>query len=135
MASGLGLALFACGADNDLAHGELATWELQHPDEVSADTENLDIDVKRLACSGGETGNVVDVDVELSGDQITVQAYTEPLEEEGADCPLNEVVAEDVNLGEPIGERTIVDGACENDDAARTTFCDSEVRWPAPDDE
>lgn len=126
--SGAGLALFACGSD-DLTHGELAVWELQDPAQVTADTEVLEIGVSRLACAGGETGPVADVSVEFSDDQISIQAYTEALEEDGADCPDNKVVAETVDLGEPIGERIIVDGACENDDAARTTFCDSEIRW------
>lgn len=109
-----------------------ATWELSDPDSVSPDDAVIEIGVQRLGCASGETGEIVDVGVDLGEDHVVIEAAVEPLEGP-ADCPSNEVVPTDVDLGESIGDRELVDGVCEHERAAETTMCDTSVRWSEGD--
>lgn len=131
MITGIGLTLSACGSD-DLSYGKIAVWDIPQEADITAETQSFDIHATRVDCASGETGEIVDVDIESAENEIIIQAYAEPFEEEEADCPANESVIVEVDLGEPIGDRNILDGACEYDDAARTTHCDTDIRWPAP---
>lgn len=92
--------------------------------------------VMRLGCNGGETGTVLPPDVAWSDDQITVTFGVDALPPEGTyECPGNDVVPYEVELGQPIGERQLVDGGCASKVAAGTLFCrDEGVRWPPDSD-
>lgn len=106
----------------------LAIWEASNPQAVNTEADTVEIGVSRLACANGETGEIVDIDIDPGDDQVVIEATVEPRVGE-ASCPANEIVPADIELDEPIGDRELVDGACEHERAAATTFCDTPVRW------
>lgn len=118
-------------APEEVMEQSLATWEVSDPSAVSPDDATLEVGVSRLGCANGETGEISDVDVDRGDDQIVVRASVEPLDGSSYNCLGNDVVKIEIDLGAPLGDRDLVDGACEHPRAARTTFCDSEVRWAA----
>jgi len=69
--------------------------------------------------------------VELSASRIVVTFTTAPLPPGGYTCLGNKPVSVVVRLGEPIGARRLVDGACRAGSQASTTaFCiQSATRW------
>ncbi|GAA1163049.1 hypothetical protein [Nesterenkonia sandarakina] len=119
-------------AEEEPSYEGHATGELSDPGSASPDDEVIEIGIQRLGCASGETGEIVDVEVDTGEDQIVIEAAVEPLEGP-ADCPGNEVVPTDIDLGEPIGDRDLVDGVCEHERAAETTMCDTSVRWSGGD--
>lgn len=105
---------------------------------VSPDSSTFTAYVTRLSCSGGTTGSVSPPQVTSSGAEIVITFDVEPMPPGTYACPGNDLVAYEVDLGEPIGARRLVDGACAHPPAATTAFClDGGVRWspvaaPAP---
>jgi hypothetical protein len=90
--------------------------------------------VERLDCSGGVTGTVFDPRIELRDDEVVITFMVNELPDGPQLCPGNDQVAVDVDLGEPIGNRMLVDGACASGtEAASTGACsDGSVRWTPP---
>lgn len=80
----------------------------------------------------GEMVEIVDAEVDPGEDQVVIESTVEPLEDR-ADCPGNEIVPTEVDLGESIGDRDLVDGVCEYERAVKTTMCDTSVRWSEGD--
>ncbi|WP_404446084.1 hypothetical protein LG315_02420 [Microbacterium marinum] len=107
--------------------GETGVWELQA--EPSRDSTSIDIVVSRLECASGVTGELLDPLVRYEDNRVVV---TTPVADNGTDdgeCQGNNGVALNVSLGEALGERILVDGACLDTDARTTTLCDDPVRW------
>jgi hypothetical protein len=105
-------------------------WQLRDADAVDATTQSLDIEVMRLECSGGETGEVLEPDVTIEDDRILIRTDVAPLPEGAYGCPDNDWVGVTLELGEPLGDRELVDAACLDDRAAATVFCEDDgVRW------
>lgn len=113
----------------------LATWQVTDGSAVNGDDTKLAIGVTRLGCANGETGEISDVDVQLGDDQVAVRARVEPPPGSAYNCLGNDMVEVQVDLGEPIGDRMLVDGACEHPRAATTSACDTDVRWPLSRDD
>lgn len=141
--TGVVVALASCGTDDAAQRarstasastaGDVATWVLLDPEDVSEDSETLRLGVTRLGWSGGDTGVVLEPAVTLEQDRIVIRTEVEPLPAGGYDCPGNDVVPVLVHLGEPIGPRELVDAACLDGEAVGTAAClDGPVRWPAP---
>ena len=87
------------------------------------------------ACSGGETGPVLEPVVHMDDERIKVTFAVESLPPGGYECPGNDAVPHVVVLDEPVGDRELVDGACLSGEAATTAPCVDEdpVRWrPQP---
>ncbi len=81
----------------------------------------------RLGCNGGTTGTVYPPQVEITPTEAIVTFTVEPIS--GAhDCSGNDRVHFEVNLGQTLGERTLLDGSCRapNGAALGTSFCDQE---------
>lgn len=123
----------------DAEEGETAVWLLGSEGLPEADSPTFTALVSRLACSGGVTGEVLDPSIEVSADEVVVTFTVGPLPEgEGVyTCQGNTPVPYVVDLGEPLGARPIVDGACRSTEAASTSFCAIEEaaggrRWPRP---
>lgn len=130
--------------DSDGVAGDPAVWllwtqmaELGLPpvhdtDPLSSASSSFTAQVMRLGCSGGRTGTVLAPEIVWSNDQIIVTFAVDPLAPGGTyECPSNDVVPYEVELGQPIGQRQLVDGACLSTDSASTSFCpDRGVRWP-----
>jgi hypothetical protein len=109
--------------------GDTATWVLAEPAAVSPATTTLQLDVTRLGCAGGRTGVVLEPTVSSSATQVIIRTDVEP----GggpADCQGNDGVRVRVELGEPIGNRTLLDAACLEGEAVDTRPCaEGAVRW------
>lgn len=120
------LVLAACQATAD---GEAAIWNIESAESITPDATSFTALVERLGCANGETGRLLDPVVAAGEDEIVVTFSVEALPAGDYTCPGNDRVPYLIELGEPIGQRSIVDGACRQDDAAGTSHCDSEVRW------
>lgn len=77
--------------------------------------------VTRLGCSGGNTGEVLEPTLTVGEDENVVTFTVEPLPPGIYPCPGNPVVAHPIDVGEPIGGRDLVDGACLTGQAASTS--------------
>lgn len=120
---------------DEVPYGALATWELTDPGPVTRESDSLELMVMRSACADGRTGPVQDIDVTYEDDRIVLQAYTEELTGEHT-CPLNEPTHTEVSLDEPVGDRILVDGACEAERISGIRTCETAVRWsPEPGNE
>lgn len=108
----------------------LASWEVLDPGAIDEDSTELDVGVTRVGCAGGFTGDVRSVSEEADEEQIIIQVYVEPLDEEEASCPANEVVEHTVELQHPVGDRVLVDGVCDEEESASSEYCEDPVRWP-----
>ncbi|MDJ1114725.1 hypothetical protein [Microbacterium dauci] len=120
------LALTGC-ASMGLAPSETGVWELEA--DPSPSSTSIEVGVSRLECASGVTGELSEPRVTAEDDRIVI---TTPVADNGSDdgeCPGNDVVPLTVDLGEPIGERTLVDGACLSTEAADTELCADAVRW------
>lgn len=112
--------------------GDVAVWRVADGEEIDATSTSFTALVSRLDCANGITGEVLAPTIELGDENIVVTFTVEPNDPEGEyTCPSNDEVPYAVDLGEPIGSRPIIDGAClEDGRAATTSFCTpSAERW------
>ncbi len=113
---------------------ETAVWSIAPGDELTSASSVFTAQVSRLGCSGGVTGPVRPPSIEKVANRIVVTFTVQPVGPGGHTCPGNDQVPTRVDLGEPIRDRQLVDGACRaGKEAASTSFCiDGAVRWPQP---
>ncbi len=111
--------------------GETATWRISKPTNLGRDSTNIEVVVTRLGCSSGVTGETLAPVVTYKSEQITIRIDVEPFGGDAADCQWNDAVPVIVQLDQPLGERTLIDGGCLRIDAANTAVCESDLRWPA----
>jgi hypothetical protein len=110
--------------------GATAVWNIDSDDPPDPASESFTARVTRLECSGGETGHVLEPAVTADSGQIVVTFTVEPLPVGYYTCPGNDEVPQVVELGEAIGQRKLVDGACLSGEAVSTSLCaDGAVRW------
>lgn len=130
----LALLLSGCAAETSpvlIRDSAPAVWTIDTPLEPEATT--IEIQVSRLACSGGTTGDVLPPVVTYESDRILVKAAAVPLPDGMYGCPGNDTVAQTVTLTEPLGERQLIDETCLSEPAVSTSFCsDNGIRW-SPD--
>jgi hypothetical protein len=119
-------------ADPPPPQGDVATWQLQQPEFVNPLAQWLMVEVTRLDCASGETGEVLEPQVSYDNDRIVIRTDVAPIT--GAqDCQGNDAVPVEIHLDQSIGERDLVDAACLDGKAVATTFCeDGAVRWVSP---
>ncbi|MDQ0726057.1 hypothetical protein [Microbacterium sp. W4I20] len=118
-------------SDAPLVPGAPATWQLIDPDSVTSDSTTLEVEVTRLDCANGVTGELLAPVVTYDADRVTIRIDAEPTGSGAANCLGNDAVPVTVTLREPVGERTLVDGACISTDAERTAACESSERGSA----
>ncbi len=111
--------------------GDPATWQLADPGAVTADSTSIDVEVSRLGCSSGKTGDLLDPVVSYEADRVTIRIDAAPIGEGIQACPSNDVVPITVALTEPLGQRTLVDGGCGATEAATTMPCLTTERFIA----
>ena len=111
--------------------GDVAVWQLGDAVEIAADTAEFDVEVTRLRCSGGITGEVLDPVVSYEAAQIVVRFDAAPIGDGIFACPANDAVLMVVRLDEPVGQRELVDGGCLRPDTPTNVFCETATRWPA----
>jgi hypothetical protein len=122
----IALALTGC-ASMGLEPSETGVWQLQA--DPAPSSTSIEVGVSRLECASGVTGDLREPRVTTEVDRIVI---TTPVADNGSDdgeCPGNDVVPLTVDIGEPIGDRTLVDGACLSTEAADTELCADAVRW------
>lgn len=107
------------------ADGEAAVWEVDPAEEIDESSTTFTALVSRLGCNGGVTGQVLDPVVESDATQVVVRFAVAPKEPGAANCQGNDLVPVEVDLGEPLGDRSLVDGEClPGGEAPGTAFCD-----------
>ncbi len=115
--------------------GEPAVWVLPDASAVTPDSREFTADVTRLACSSGVTGSVLQPTIREEAERVVITFTVEPLPSGGGStCIGGPPVPTIVRLKNPIGQRQLVDGACEPGGAAVTTaYCNvgfaDPVRW------
>jgi len=115
--------------------GDAATWTLDPARLPVPGDSTFTAEVTRLGCHGGETGRVLRPGVVANDREVIVTFTVEAAEPGEYTCQGNDAVTATVDIGEPIGDRALVDGACRpGGDAGTTAFCieDRGVRMPPP---
>lgn len=117
------------------ANGETSgTWKLLDPGEVTAESSTLRIEVSRLSCANGNTGNVLKPEITEEAGRVVIETPVEPLNGKPGEvyfCQSNNWVPVAVELPTPVGDRELFDAACLDSFILTTTFCyeDLGVRW------
>lgn len=111
--------------------GDAAVWFVDPDAPPTPSTSTFTAQVSRLGCNSGVTGKVQRPGVVFTDTEVVVAFTVEP-DPDGGNCPTNDRVPYEVQLGQPIGDRVLVDGACSSGgEAATTSYCDEDrgVRW------
>ena len=107
-------------------HGDPAVWNLKPDQSLEVSSTTFTALVSRLGCNGGVTGQVLAPEIRMSGSEVVVTFSVAPKQPGPATCPGNDEVSYQVDLGEPLQGRAIVDGQClPGREAATTVFCAS----------
>ncbi len=106
------------------ARGDAAVWRIAPKQHLSTSTTRFKALVTRLECNSGVTGKVLRPTVKASESTVVVTFAVSRDEDRAGDCQSNEWVPYQVNLGEPLGDRALVDGEClPGGEASTTTLC------------
>ena len=127
--SGTALVLLSsCGA---ASKGDTAYWDLRPENSPTEAGNTITAYVSRLGCNGGVTGKVLKPSVKSTATKIVVTFRVAAVSGGFATCPSNQAVPVVVDIGEPIGRRVLVDGACgSGGEATSTAACrDGGIRW------
>ncbi|KRC88917.1 hypothetical protein ASE25_13990 [Terrabacter sp. Root85] len=99
---------------------------------LTQDSTHIELSVTRLDCASGKTGTVLEPEVRFEAARVIITASVAPLPQGvGYNCQGNDSVSVSVDLDEPVGQRSLVDGTCLGGEAANTAVCvdDAGVRW------
>lgn len=90
--------------------GEAAYWYLPRGHYPTATATSVDILVLEVGCSSGKgaAGNMLPAVVSVTEDQVIISVETHPRTGD-LDCPSNPLAPLTVELGQPLGDRTLVD--------------------------
>lgn len=106
----------ACGST-----GDVAVWDLGPGQRLGPSSTTFIALVSRFGCNSGVTGEVLAPEVRLEEAEVVVKFRVMPETRGPADCPSNNQVSYEVDLGEPLGDRALVDGECLPGGAAVNT--------------
>jgi hypothetical protein len=115
-------------SETPMPTGAPATWQLIDGSTVTPDSTVLEVQVTRLDCANGVTGELLSPVVTYEPAQVTIRVDAKPNGLQAANCQGNDAVPLTVTLSEPIGQRTLIDGACISTEAQRTVECVSSER-------
>lgn len=115
--------LTGCGSKPDVHHDDAAVWDVASQQHLSPDSTGFTATVTRTGCSSGVQGIPAVRVIDYAASTITITLRIEPAIS-GGTCEGTPGVAYRVHLKEPIGTRTLVDGACipPGTDGLETTF-------------
>ncbi len=105
------------------APGDPATWDVDPARPPRAGATSFSALVTRVACAGGQTGEVLAPTVVETVESVTVTFTAAALGAGFHTCPGNDAVAAEVPLREPLGTRTLVDGGCASVPPAPVSLC------------
>lgn len=96
----------------DGSQGVDAVWRL--PDGVQPDptAKSFAVEVSRVGCNSGVTGEVLAPTVEEVNQEVVVTFTVLPETTGAVDCQGNDWVPSTVRLSEALGERSLYDGEC-----------------------
>jgi hypothetical protein len=117
--------LAACGSKPDVHHDDAAVWNVASQQHLSPESTGFSAIVTRTGCSSGAQGDPAVRVIDYAASTITITLRIEP-PISGGTCEGTQGVAYRVHLKEPIGTRTLVDGACippGTDGLETTSFC------------
>jgi hypothetical protein len=104
--------------------GTPATWFLAPKQDLGAHSTKFTAMVSELACASGQTGKVLPPEVRTHQSEVVVTFRVVPNNPGANTCPSNNSVPYEVDLDQPLGNRSLVDGQCLNGSAAASTsFC------------
>ncbi len=107
-----------------------AAWDLRTPQKVTPDSTSLDVDVYRLECSGGTTGTVEEPNVTYEPERILIRGLLSDLPDGSYTCLGVSPAPATIELSEPVGNRTIMDASCLEEDNTDLTGCEDQgIRW------
>lgn len=110
--------------------GDLGSWELLNASEITSESTTLKLGVTRVDCASGITGTILEPQVTLEKDRITVRSDVERAKAGVGTCQSNNVVPVTLELQEPVGNRELFDAICLDEYKLTTAFClDGGVRW------
>jgi hypothetical protein len=111
------------GASTSAAGGDAAVWFLAPDQDLQESSTTFTALVSRLGCNNGVTGQVLEPEIHMSESEVVV-TFSVAGQHGPADCQGNDQVPYEVDLGEPLQARTLVDGQCRpSGAAASTSFC------------
>jgi len=118
--------LTACGSTLHAheADDDPAVWDVAPQQHLSTRSTGFTATVTRSDCSSGVQGTPVTPVIDVEASTITITFRIKP-HISGGSCQGTPGVAYRVHLGEPLGRRTLVDGACQpgNNGLDTTAFC------------
>jgi hypothetical protein len=113
-------ALTSCGESSD---SNTATWELDPEEQVTSVTTTLAAVVSRTGCSSGVQGEPEAPEINYTESEIRITFRIRPRTDSGT-CEGLPGVPYKIKLGEPLGDRSLVDGECHPGSTAwATAFC------------
>lgn len=105
------------------APGDAAVWIVGPDQRIGDSSSTFTALVSRLGCNSGVTGQVLAPEIRLGEVGVIVTFRVAP-PSRGGRCPGNDQVAYEVDLGEPLGHRALIDGQClPGGEAVGTSFC------------
>jgi hypothetical protein len=121
------LLLSACGEDSSVA-----TWVVDPDEQVTASTTAFTAIVTRTGCSSGEQGEPETPEIEYTETEVRIAFRISPHIDNGT-CEGTPGVPYEIELSEPLGNRSLVDSECHPGSTAwATAFCLEEgVRYSA----
>lgn len=107
---------------------DAATWALDPDDPPDPAHAVVTVLVTRAECTDGAAGPLLEPEVEDMGDAVRIRISAGPGD---GPCPTDEPVPVEVDLGAPLGERSLIDGACMDDSYGLVEACEGGwSRWP-----
>jgi hypothetical protein len=111
------------------AQARLAGWHIAPADSPSDDATNFTASVMSVQCGGGP---FITTEVSAEADRIIITLAQEPYPGPQT-CVGRPPESYTVEIGEPIGDRTLIDGMCIQNPGVGGGLCDPDgVRWPLP---
>lgn len=114
----------ACAAAGAGSGTDAAVWDLAPDQTIAGPSTMFTALVSRLGCNNGVTGQVQAPEIRLGDTEVVVTFRVAPGPPHEAACPGNVPVPYEVDLGEPLRDRALVDGRClPGGEAVTTIFC------------
>jgi hypothetical protein len=92
--------------------GDPAGWRIEPGQTLTESSTKITARVSRLACNGGVTGQVLPPKIDRTGPRIVITFQVTPQQTGAAECMGNDEVRYEVDLGEPLRGRPLIDGQC-----------------------
>lgn len=110
---------------HDPQPGDDAVWGIDRDEPPSSAASTFTALVRRLGCNGGATGRVLRPGVVLSDTEVVI-TFTVEADPDGGECPTNSPVPYEVDLGQALGDRILIDGSCQPGGPAEgTSSCEN----------